>query len=272
MPVIHTAGADLHYIKQGRGPAVLLIHGVGVIGEFWRPQIDALADRFTLVAPDNRGIGRSTIKDRTLTIEAMAADAIAVMDAERINSFHVVGHSMGGSIAQEVALCARARVLTLTLSCSIARGREAWPLSPRLLWRGLRTRIGTPRSCRDAYLELAMSRAYLDRTGRDETAALVTRLFGHPVNRQPAIVFRQVAAVLRYDARDRLSKLDGLPTLIVGAGADRILRPASSRALAAAIPGARYVEIADAGHALPIEEAERVAALLAGHFEKGVCP
>jgi pimeloyl-ACP methyl ester carboxylesterase len=268
MPVIHTAGADVHYIRQGRGPAVLLIHGVGVIGEFWRPQIDALADRFTLIAPDNRGIGGSTIKDRTLTIEAMAADAIAVMDAERVDRFHVVGHSMGGSIAQEVALAARARVLTLTLSCSMARGREAWPLSPRLLWSALMTRIGTARSRRDAYLELAMSRAYLDRTGRDEAAALITRLFGHPVNQQPAIVFRQVAAVLRYDARDRLSTLDGLPTLVMGAAEDRILRPSSSRALAEAIPGARYVEIEKAGHALPIEEAAKVAALLAEHFEK----
>jgi pimeloyl-ACP methyl ester carboxylesterase len=239
-----------------------------VIGEFWRPQIDALADRFTLVAPDNRGIGGSRIKDRTLTIDAMAADAIAVMDAEGIDRFHVVGHSMGGSIAQEVALRARARVLTLTLSCSMARGRDARRLSPRLIWSALRTRIGTPRMCRDAYLELAMSRAYLDRMGREETAALVTRLFGHPVNRQPAIVIRQVGALLRYDARDRLSMLDGLPTLVIGAGADRILRPSTSRALAGAIPGARYVEIDEAGHALPIEEAKRVAVLLAEHFSK----
>ncbi len=60
MPVLETAGAALHYTREGQGPPVLLVQGVGVVGEGWRPQIDGLADRFTVVAFDNRGFGRST--------------------------------------------------------------------------------------------------------------------------------------------------------------------------------------------------------------------
>ncbi len=82
MPELRTAGARVHYQRRGRGPAVLMLQGVGVIGEGWRPQVDALADRFTLITIDNRGIGRSEITDGPLTIEAMAADALAVMDTE----------------------------------------------------------------------------------------------------------------------------------------------------------------------------------------------
>jgi pimeloyl-ACP methyl ester carboxylesterase len=266
MPMLYTSGADLHYLKEGRGPAVLLIHGMGVVSEFWRPQIERLGDRYTVVAPDNRGLGHSSINDGTLTIEAMARDALAILDAEGIERVHVVGHSMGGVIAQAVALEARSRVVTLALLCTISRGRDAWPSLP-LLWQALRTRIGTRRMCRDAYLDLAFSQAFLDRTGREDAAALLARLFGRQINRQPPIVIRQAGALLRYDARNRLPSLAGLPTLVISTAGDRLLSPARGRALAGMIPGARYVEIADAGHALPIERADEVTGLLAAHFE-----
>ena len=81
MPNLDTAGASLHYARTGQGPPVLLIQGVGAIGNAWRPQIEALSDRYTLVSFDNRGIGGSTIRDGQFTIEAMAADALAIMDA-----------------------------------------------------------------------------------------------------------------------------------------------------------------------------------------------
>ena len=80
MPVIDTAGARIYYTREGTGPPVLLVQGVGVIGHGWKPQVDGLRDAFTLITIDNRGIGRST-SAAPPTIEQMAGDVIAVADA-----------------------------------------------------------------------------------------------------------------------------------------------------------------------------------------------
>ena len=119
-----SGGAEIHYTADGSGPAVLLVQGVGAIGRAWRPQIDALKASYTVIAFDNRGIGESTGGDGPLSIEAMAADALAVADASGASSFHLVGHSMGGIIAQQIAFAAPDRVRSLSLLCTFARGAQ----------------------------------------------------------------------------------------------------------------------------------------------------
>jgi len=109
-----------------------LVQGVGVIGAGWTPQVDALSDRYTVICIDNRGIGRSTLDDRQLTIDDMAADVVAVADAEGIDRFHLAGHSRGGVIAQQVALTAPARVSTLALLCTFLKGRQGARYAPGL--------------------------------------------------------------------------------------------------------------------------------------------
>jgi 3-oxoadipate enol-lactonase len=96
MPRLDTPGASLLYSRAGTGPPVLLIQGVGVVGNGWAPQVERLRERFTLVSFDNRGIGASVIRDGRLTIDDMAADALAIIDAEGIDRVHVARHSMGG--------------------------------------------------------------------------------------------------------------------------------------------------------------------------------
>ena len=99
---------------------------------------------------------------------------------------------------------------------------------------------------------------------RAELAARLAPLFGHDLANQPPIVLTQLKAMARYDARPRFRELAHIPTMVVSAAHDRIAKPASGRALAAAIPGAEYIEIEGAGHGLPIQEPERVNALIAG--------
>ena len=140
---------------------VLFIQGVGVIGEGWRPQLDGLGDRYTTISFDNRGLGETALGSAPLTVEAMALDALAIMDAEKIEQFHVVGHSMGGLIAQEVALRAPGRVKSLALLCTFARGKQATRLTPAIVLIGLRTRLGTRAMRRNAFLELVMPPALL---------------------------------------------------------------------------------------------------------------
>jgi aminoacrylate hydrolase len=267
MPLLDTPGATIHYSRDGEGPPVLLIQGVGVVGNGWRPQIDALADRFTLIAFDNRGFGRSTIRDGTLTIERMAADALALMDSQGFDSFHVVGHSMGGVIAQAIALAAPARVRSLAFLCTFARGKDGAAMSMPMLVTSLRMRIGTRAMRRNAFLELIMPAPDLRHVDRAALAARLAPLFGYDLANQPFFVMKQLRAMARYDAGARLGGLSSIPTLVVTASEDRVAPVASGRALAAAIRGAKYVELAGAGHGMPIHRAGDVNRLLADHLD-----
>ena len=121
-------GCHLAHDLRGEGPPVLFIQGTGIHGDGWLPQIDGLRDRFACLSFDNRGMARSQpIGDARITVEQMAEDALAVMDARGFDAAHVVGHSLGGSIA--LALSAPRRVRTLSLLCTFASGRDATALS-----------------------------------------------------------------------------------------------------------------------------------------------
>jgi aminoacrylate hydrolase len=268
MPLVDTTGGTLFYTKAGQGPPVLLVQGIGVVGEGWRPQIDGLADRFTLVAFDNRGFGRSTIRDRRLTIEDMADDGIALMAAHGFDRFHVAGHSMGGVIAQAIALRVPDRVASLAFLCTFARGKDGAAMSLPMLITSLRMRIGTRAMRRNAFLELIMPRRYLQQVDRAALARTLEPLFGYDLANQPWFVMKQLSAMARYDAGPQLATLSRIPTIVVAAAEDRVSPPPNGRALAAAIPGARYVEIADAGHGVTIHRASDVNALLAAHFAR----
>jgi pimeloyl-ACP methyl ester carboxylesterase len=266
--VVELNEVRLRYTVAGDGPPVLLIQGVGLVGEGWRPQIDGLADRFTLIAFDNRGIGGSSLPKGRLTIDAMASDALALMSAIGFERFHVIGHSMGGLIAPEMALRQPARIASLALLCTFAHGKQGSRPSPGMLPTALRTRIGTRRMRRHAFLELVMPRDYLRNTNRDQLAERLRPLFGHDLADQPPIVMKQLGAMGRYDARDRLQQLAAIPTLVLSAAHDRIARPVFGRELARAIPGAVYVEIPDAGHGVTIHRASEVNELLAAHLAR----
>ncbi len=266
MPVLETAGAALRYTREGQGTPVLLVQGVGVVGEGWRPQIDGLADRFTVVAFDNRGFGRSTIREGALSIESMAGDAIALVDALGFERFHVAGHSMGGVIAQAIALRAPGRVRSLAFLCTFARGRDGAALSMPMLMTSLRMRIGTRAMRRNAFLELIMPARYLQQTDRAALARRLQPLFGYDLANQPLFVMKQLKAMAAYDAGRRLAELSAIPTIVVAAAEDRVSPPRHGRALADAIPGARYVELAEAGHGVTIHRAEEINAILAEHF------
>ena len=266
MKQLQTPDATIHYIREGTGTPLILVQGAGVIGEGWRPQIDALRDHHAIVALDNRGIGGSTYRTPALTIEDMAGDVLAIADVEGFDRFHLAGHSIGGLIAQAIALRARQRVLTLALLCTFERGRQASRLTPGIIWKGLRTRIGSRAMRRQAFMELVMPGAYLAGIDREALASQLATLFGHDLADQPAIVMKQLGAASRFDVSSRLHDLAGVPTLVLSARHDAIALPEYGRALAAHIPGARYVEVADAGHAVTIQCAREVNALLAEHL------
>jgi pimeloyl-ACP methyl ester carboxylesterase len=259
-------GCRLAYDVRGDGPPVLMIHGVAVHGDGWRPQTDELEGRYRCLSFDNRGMGRSQPVGAPLTVEQMAEDALALMDAEGWASAHVAGHSLGGLVALHVALSARGRARSLALLCTFARGRDAAPPTPRMVWYGMRSRVGTRRQRRHAFLHIVMPPGALAGADRDAMAARLEPLFGHDVGDQPPVTGKQLAAMRAYDASARLAELADVPTLVVSAAHDPIAPPSVGRALSAGIPGSRYVEVPDASHGVTIQHASRINALLAEHF------
>jgi pimeloyl-ACP methyl ester carboxylesterase len=261
-------GCRLSYEIRGTGPPAIFIQGVGVHGCAWKPQIDSLSARYECLSFDNRGLGQSQPLGCQLTLQQMSEDVIALLDARGWESAHVIGHSMGGLIAIETALAARNRVRSLSLLCTFPRGRDATRITPEMFWFGLRTRIGTKPQRRRAFLKIVMSPSALAGCDHAQMAAELAPVFGHDLAVQPGIAIRQLSAMARYDARPRLGELAGLPTLVVSATHDRLARVETGRRMAAAIPGARFLEISDAAHGATIQHAARVNELLFEHLAK----
>jgi pimeloyl-ACP methyl ester carboxylesterase len=261
-----SAGCRLAYELQGEGPPALFIQGVGVHGRGWQPQLGSLAGRFSGLTFDNRGLGGSHPAGGDISIPQMACDSLAVMDAAGFESAHVVGHSMGGLIALELALTAKARVRSLSLMCTFAGGKAVAPLTPRMIWWGLRSQLGTRRMRRRGFLNLLLSPQAVAGADLEAMAAEVADLFGHDLADAPKVQSAQLRAVHECERAARLGELAGLPTLILSGAHDPIAPPAAGRQLAGGIPGARYVEFADASHGLPITHAEAVNRLLFEHF------
>ena len=220
MPILERDGLRLHYVRTGSGPAAILVQGVGVTGGGWAPQVERLASRFSVITIDNRGIGSSTLDHRQLTIEDMASDVIAVADAEGLDQFNLGGHSMGGVIAQEVALRAPFRVASLALLCTFLKGRQGVLVAPGMWPSAIRSRVGTRRMRRRAFVELVMPKAYLAAVDRDRLCEQLGALFGRDLADQPPIVMRQLRAMGRY----RFIRAAGLARLDLDARRERRAR------------------------------------------------
>ena len=254
-------GCSLSWFIEGEGPPVMMIQGTGVGATGWRPQSEALSARFRCLCFDNRGFGESQPFEGELTVEAMAEDALALMDAQGWRSAHVMGHSLGGLVAQYVAGKVPSRVRSLSLLCTFPTGAIPTRLTPWVLAVGLRSQLGTRRMRRHAFLEMVLSPQELAHADKDALAQRLSELFGHDLADQPPVVMRQFRAMRCGDATPFLRQLG-----VVSASEDRIAPPYGGRALAEGIPGARYVEFPDAAHGVPIQQAERVNALLLEHL------
>ena len=229
--------------------------------------MQGLSDRYRLARFDNRGIGASAlIAGGALSIAAMAEDALAVLDALGVAQAHVVGHSMGGVIAQQLALSAPQRVRSLALLCTVGRGKEAVRITWEVLLRALRMHLGSRRSRRRAFVELVLPAALPERTELDRLAEELAPLFGRDLAEQPPILLKQARALSAHDTWHRLPELSAIPTLVVSAREDRVTLAQYGRALATAIPGARFIEVPGAGHGVPIHRPDLINRLLADHF------
>ncbi len=273
MPIVELPDARLHYDTAGEaGSPVLLIMGFGVPGHLWMNQIPALSRRHHVAWFDNAGAGKTVrrpapaarARPRLPTMRRFGQHAVAVLDALGWDRAHIVGVSMGGMVAQELALHHPDRVRSLALVVTHAGGvRNALP-PPRALGLFLTGFLG-PRAGRTRALErLIFPDAYLAAV---DVAPLRRALSDHVVAAAPRRdrLF-QIAAVMTHGTARRLPALAATPTLVVKAAQDRLIRPRETHRLHTLIPGSRLLELPDAGHAVLHQCADELNAALLDHF------
>jgi 3-oxoadipate enol-lactonase len=251
MPTIAANGQTLYYEEHGEGEPVLCVMGLASDTLAWALQLPAFSARHRTVIFDNRDVGRSTMADGDYEIADMAADALALADALGLDSFHLLGVSMGGAIAQEMALAAPQRLHTLTLAVTFASG-GAWARTFSRVW-GSRVRQITREEHVDELMLLSLSEELFE---NEEAITWLRGLMLENPNPQPAEAFaRQLRASSGHDARDRLGSL-ALPVHVIGAEHDILVPVWKSRELADLIPGAELTVIERCPHAANVERAE----------------
>ena len=257
------SGVRIAWERHGAGPPLLLIHGLGYARWGWEPVLPGLAERHDVILFDNRGIGESDVPPGPYTVAEMADDAVRVLDEAGVERAHVVGTSLGGMVAQELALAHPERVDRLVLACTTPGGPNAHPMPQATV--ALLTEA--------ASLEPAVAlRRFVENALAPSTVAtrpeLVERILAHRLatGQHPAAWAAQAAAGVAFDAYARLGALSA-PTLVQHGSEDVVVDPRNSEVLAQLLPDARLDVFPGTGHLFFWEEPVGFVASVASFLE-----
>jgi pimeloyl-ACP methyl ester carboxylesterase len=273
MPKVSTNGIELHYEEQGDGAPLVLIMGIDAQLIHW-PQglCDMLESRgFRVIRFDNRDAGRSSQLDHlgpprwarlgvdlirrrktqaAYTLWDMAADTVGLLDALGLDRVHMAGMSMGGMIAQCVALEHPERLISLTSLSSTTGSRSVPSGKPRVLWEIMKPR---PADLQGAIAHSVRILRAIGSPGYPVPLAQLEALAARSVQRgrNPDGTGRQAAAILASGSRRRALAELRVPTLVLHGEADPVIPVEGGHATAEAIPGAKLLTIPGWGHDLP---------------------
>jgi pimeloyl-ACP methyl ester carboxylesterase len=267
MPTASVNGHDLHYEQRGQGEPLLLIMGMSGTHLTWgEPFLELLERDFALTVYDHRGVGKSSRTEAGYSIADLADDAAALLGELGLDSAHVLGISMGGMVAQELALRHPERVRTLTLGCTYSGGEGSALTAPEVGQRlfGAMQSGDRERALRTGW-EVNVSRAY----AANDDAYAVFRQAALDLPVPVPVIMGQAQAIGSHDTLERLREI-GAPTLVVHGTEDEMLPVANARLIADRIPGARLEIFDGIGHLFWVEEPERSADLLREHTRAGV--
>jgi pimeloyl-ACP methyl ester carboxylesterase len=263
---IEIDGRRLAWRTVGSGPPLLLVNGYAATGGDWDPQLlRRLGESFELVSPDNRGMGSSQLGDPAgLTVDGMARDLERLLDVLAIERAPVVGWSMGGFVAQRLALRAPARVERMALLASDPGGAAAIPAAADV-WARLLDHSGSAREQATRLISLlfppALAPAIDDRFG----AIVALARSGL----SPQTLAAQAAAMIAWHREEQARPdADAPPALVAHGSEDVVIPPANADALAARWPGARVERFDGGGHAFMAQEPLRLADLIVA-FARG---
>jgi 3-oxoadipate enol-lactonase len=242
------------YEILGDGPPLLLCQGLGYTRSGWGPARELLAERFAVVCFDNRGIGESDAPAGPYTAAQLAADALAVLVAAGFERAHVVGASLGGMVAQEVALAAPERVDKLVLACTTPGGGHSFPMPAATVALFAQAALLDPLD--------ALRRFVVNALAPDAPAELVEEIYRYRLANPPDLAGwqAQAAAGASHDAYDRLSQITA-QTLVLHGTADNVVDYRNGELLAERIPNAR-LERVPGGHLFFWEDPSRFVTLV----------
>jgi pimeloyl-ACP methyl ester carboxylesterase len=262
MPKVELPGTELHYERAGAGEPLLLIQGMSANHLAWgRPFSSLLEESFEVISFDNRGMGLSRPVTESFSIAEMAADTAALLEAQEIESAHVLGISMGGMIAQELALAHPEKLCSLTLGCTYCGGEGSQLMDPAD-FQGLVEAMSSGNQDRvfRAMYELNLSPAF--RAEESRYADFIEMAVALPAPREA--IGLQVQAIAAHDASARLPDIT-TPTLVIHGTVDRVLGYPNGPQVASLIPGARLETYEDVGHMFWWEQPDRSAELVSAH-------
>jgi len=257
MPKVKINGIDLFYDIKGEGEPLLLIAGFLRDHTYWSLLMPSLVKQYQVIRLDNRGIGRTSAPEAPYSILQMASDTAALLDSIGIEKVHLAGHSMGGQIAQELALAHPEKVQSLTLMSTWAQRDslfnsviETWGDLPQTLDMELYQKVILPWIFTDAFYSIP---------GMVEM--ILNMRINNPFPPTPEKIYHQSRAILGSDTKDRLNNIH-CPTLVI-VGKQDILTPVKfSEQLAQGIPNAELVVLDSGGHGFLIESPEAVTAAM----------
>ncbi len=264
MPYIDAGSERLYFERTGEGPPVVLIRGLSRSMRFWEPFLPHLSDHFTLITYDHRGIGRSGLHDGRFSIDDLADDLARLMDAIDLPKAHVFGLSLGGMVAQKLAIRHPDKVSRLALGSTTAGGlKSRFPRVDTLLKLAAYSALLPVDASARAQGPLLMSPTH--HQGNPHVAqSWAPHLHQEPPD--PKVVFRQALAGALHDAKpDEIAGIDH-PTLVITGDADRLINADNSRRLARWIQNSELVELPGKGHDIVAEAPELVGLHLRRFF------
>jgi len=242
--------SQLHWESTGDGDPVLLIMGLGLSGGAWWRTVPVLARRLRVITFDNRGVGRSPAFSQAYTTDAMADDAATVLDAAGVERAHVYGISLGGMVAQQLALRHPERVRSLVLGATTPGGPRAVPADPEAIaFFRRRIHMDTEEALRASVPINYSPRCREEHADRIEED--IAQRLAHPFSRT---AYRsQLFAAAWHNSYGALPRI-AVPTLVVHGRLDRAIPLGNGELIADRIPGARLRILEQAGHLYPTEE------------------
>lgn len=264
MPIIQANGIKIYYEVHGAGEPLVLIMGLRRNAEWWYRQVPEFAKSFQVLVFDNRGAGRSDKPETEYSIPLFAEDTSALMDALDIERAHVFSISMGGYIAQELALRHPRKVKSLVLGCTSAGGRRAVMMSPERLSKFVANEGLSPEQILRKDMDIFFSDDFIakNRAAMEEFIAISLRHY------QPAAAFkRQFEACLRHDTLERVGGIRA-PVLIMTGDDDPLVPPGNSEILKELLPEAELQVFPKGRHCFFIEFADQVNRLAVDFFRR----